>query len=323
VHVDQNLKVFCSTIIAIFLEASPFLFLGSLLSALVDLYVPEDKLERLLPKGKLLGLGCGLVAGMLIPTCECGVVSLVRRFLKKGVAPHVAITYMLSAPVVNPLVLAATYIAFQGNIWMVVGRVSLVAACAICFGWATSSIDPALLLRQKERDSLVLQTRSACDDPIEPGTPSSSLGLRSESGCHSEGRQDRALTQVFVRTASEFLDMGRYLILGSIVVASLKISLSQDVVLLFQENLFLSVGALMLLAVLVSVCSEADAFVAAGFSTFPAVARLSFVAIGPIVDLKLVLMYASVFRKRIILALVLVPSIVIYLLSIILGMIIR
>jgi uncharacterized membrane protein YraQ (UPF0718 family) len=320
---DQNLKVFCSTIIAIFLEASPFLFLGSVLSVLVELYLPEDKIERLLPKGKLLGLVYGLFAGMLIPTCECGVVSIVRRFLKKGVPSHVAITYMLSAPVINPLVLAATYIAFQGNIWMVVGRVGLVAACAVCFGWATSGINPALLLRQKERDSLVLQTRSACDDPIEPGAPSPGLGTGLDPGCHSEGRQDLGLTQVFVRTASEFLDMGKYLILGGIVVASLKISLSQDVLLLFQENLFLSVGALMLLAVLVSVCSEADAFVAAAFSTFPAAARLSFVAIGPMVDLKLVFMYGAVFKKRIVLGLIFVPTTIVYLLSILLGMITR
>ena len=320
---DQNLKVFCSTIIAIFLEASPFLFLGSLLSVLVELYLPEDKIERLLPQGKLLGLGYGLFAGMLIPTCECGVVSIVRRFLKKGVSPHIAITYMLAAPVINPLVLTATYIAFQGNIWMVVGRVSLVAACAVSLGWATSGINPALLLRQKERDSLFVRTRSACGDSVEPGAPRPGLGTGLDSGCHAEGRQEFGLTQVFVRTASEFLDMGKYLILGGIVVASLKISLSQDVLLLFQENVFLSVGALMLLAVLVSVCSEADAFVAAAFSTFPAAARLSFVAIGPMVDLKLVFMYAAVFKKRVVLALVLVPSTVVYLLSIILGMMIR
>jgi len=320
---DQNLSVFCSTIIAIFLEASPFLFLGSLLSALVEIYLPEDRIARLLPKGKLLGLAYGLFAGMLVPTCECGVVSIVRRFLKRGVPPHVAITYMLSAPVINPLVLAATYVAFQGNIWMVLGRVSLVAACAVCLGWATSGINPALLLRQKEEDSFFVHTPSPCGDSVEPGTPPPGLGTGLASGCYSPGRQDIGLTQVFVRTASEFLDMGKYVILGGIVVASLKIALPQDVLLLFQENVFLSVGALMLLAILVSVCSEADAFVAAAFSTFPAAARLSFVAIGPMVDLKLVFMYAAVFKKRVVLALVLVPSAVVYLLSISLGMILR
>jgi uncharacterized membrane protein YraQ (UPF0718 family) len=320
---DQNLKVFCSTIIAIFLEASPFLFLGSLLSALVEIYLPEERIERLLPKGKLLGLGYGLFAGMLIPTCECGVVSIVRRFLKKGVPPHVAITYMLSAPVINPLVLAATYVAFQGNIWMVAGRVSLVAACAVFVGWATSGINPALLLRQTGNDPLVEQARPACGHSIEARMPHPGLGAARDCRFPAEGRQDFSLTQILVRTASEFLDMGKYLILGGIVVGSLKISLSQDLLFLFRENLFLSVGALMLLAVLVSVCSEADAFVAAAFSTFPAAARLSFVAIGPMVDLKLVFMYGAVFKKRFVFALIIVPTTIIYFLSILLGMILK
>jgi uncharacterized membrane protein YraQ (UPF0718 family) len=230
---------------------------------------------------------------------------------------------MLSAPVINPLVLAATYVAFQGNIWMVLGRASLVAACAGCLGWATSGINPALLLRQKEEDSVFVESRSACGDSIEPGASDTGFGMGLASACHSEGRPNIGLTEIFVSTASEFVDMGKYVILGGIVVASLKISLSQDVLLLVQENVFLSVGALMLFAILVSVCSEADAFVAAAFSTFPAAARLSFVAIGPMVDLKLVFMYAAVFKKRVVLALVLVPSTVVYLLSILLGMILR
>jgi hypothetical protein len=320
---DQNLKVFCSTVIAIFLEASPFLLLGSLLSVLVELYLPEDKIEKLLPKGKLLGLCYGLLVGMLIPTCECGVVSIVRRFLKKGVSPHVAITYMLSAPVINPLVLAATYIAFQGNIWMVLGRVSLVAACAVCLGWAMSGINPALLLRQRENDPPFDHARSACGHSTQPDGPRPGLETGRDCGGHSEVLQDSGLTQVFVRTASEFLDMGKYLILGGIVVGSLKISLPQELLFVFRDNIFLSVGAMMLLAILVSVCSEADAFVAAAFSTFPAVARLSFVAIGPMVDLKLVFMYGSVFKKRVVLALVVVPTTIVYLLSILLGMIVR
>jgi len=320
---DQNLKVFCSTVIAIFLEASPFLFLGSLLSALVELYLPEDKIARLLPKGKLLGLGYGLFAGMLIPTCECGVVSIVKRFLKKGVPPHVAITYMLSAPVINPLVLAATYIAFQGNIWMVLGRASLVAGCAACLGWAMSGINPALLLRQSDNESLFDHARSACGHADKHNAPHPRLGTVRDCGCYSEGRGQSALTQVLLRTASEFLDMGKYLILGGIVVGSLRISLPQELLLVFRENVFLSVGAMMLLAILVSVCSEADAFVAAAFSTFPAVARLSFVAIGPMVDLKLAFMYGAFFRKRIVLALVAVPIAIVYFSSILLGMLIR
>ena len=105
-----------------------------------------------MPKGLLLGLLFGLSAGILIPTCECGVVSIVRRLLKKGVPPHVAMTYMLSAPVINPLTIAATYIAFRGNMWMVLGRIGIVAACASCIGLALARTDPVLLLRGRETE---------------------------------------------------------------------------------------------------------------------------------------------------------------------------
>ncbi len=59
-----------------------------------------------------------------------------------------AITCMLAAPVINPLVLASTYLAFRGDIWMVLARVALVAVCASAIGFGLSSVDPVLLLRE-------------------------------------------------------------------------------------------------------------------------------------------------------------------------------
>lgn len=320
---DQNLQIFVSTVIAVFLEASPFLLLGAFLSALFEVYLPVDRIHRYLPKSKLLGLFFGLFAGMLVPTCECGVVSIVRRFLEKDIPPHVAMTYMLSAPVINPLVLAATYIAFQGNIWMVLGRSSLVAACACSLGWALSGIDPALLLRRRTNDALFDPELSACAHSNKLDQPTSTLRMAHDCRNNCESPQRSRFTQVFVHTAAEFMDMGKYLILGGTIVAVVKIVLPEEILLVFQENTFLAVGAMMLLAMLLSVCSEADAFVAAAFSTFPAVARLSFVSIGPMVDIKLVFMYASVFKTRIVIALIVVPTILVYFLSILLGLAMR
>jgi uncharacterized protein len=127
---------------------------------------------------------------------------------------------------------------------------------------------------------------------------------------------------VFTHTASEFLDMGKYLVLGAFAVAFTKVFLPREVLLLFQNNIFWGVGAMMLLAVLISVCSEADAFVAASFVTLPAAAKLSFLAIGPMVDLKLIIMYSAVFDKRIALVLIFLPTILVYLLSTLLGVVI-
>jgi len=315
---NQYAEVFSATFIAVFLEASPFLVLGALLSTLIEIYLPDDVIGKYLPKGRLLGLLVGLTAGMLIPTCECGVMSIVRRLLKKGASPLMAITYMLSSPVINPLGLASTYIAFQGNIWMVLGRVCIVAVCASCLGLIISYGNPLLLLRNGEV-SLHQPDHLHSGRNCREGHPQPDLCFPAESVCHSHCENSSRVIRVFTHTASEFLAMGKYLILGAFAVAFTKVFLPQEVLLLFQNNILLSVGAMMLLAVLVSVCSEADAFVAASFLTFPAAAKLSFLAIGPMVDLKLIVMYSAVFRKRIALALIFLPTFLVYLLSIMLG----
>ena len=117
--------------------------------------------------------------------------------------------------------------------------------------------------------------------------------------------------------------MGKYLILGALAVGFFKIWLFQDALEPFQNSIFLAVGMMMLLAFFLSICAQADAFVAASFSAFPGVAQLSFVTLGPMVDLKLVAMYGAVFRTRIALTLIMVPTVLIYLVSFLAGMLIR
>ncbi|MGA9755528.1 MAG: permease [Desulfobaccales bacterium] len=321
---NQDVQLFTSTATAVFLEASPFLLLGALLSSVFEVYLPSDRLEKFMPKGLLLGLLFGLSAGMLIPTCECGVVSIVRRLLKKGVPPHVAMTYMLSAPVINPLTIAATYIAFRGNIWMVLGRIGIVAACASCIGLALARINPVLLLRGRETEpDLCDHDHTICSPADVNHMPHVHLDVAHGCGCGCAVPKGSRLIQVFQHTASEFLDMGTYLILGALAVGFFRALLHQEWLAFFQDNVFLAIGMMMLLAFFLSICSQADAFVAASFVTFPIVAQLSFVTLGPMVDLKLVAMYGAVFRKRIALTLIVVPIILIYILSLLLGIVIR
>ena len=329
----QDMQLFTSTVTAVFLEAAPFLLLGALISSVFEVYLPQDRLEKLMPKGRLLGLLFGLGAGMFIPTCECGVVPIVRRLLKKGVPPQVALTYMLSAPVINPLTILATYIAFRGNMWMVLGRIGLVAACASCIGLALARINPALLLRDgASSPDLIIHGHEECC-PVDgvhvhhihdvQDVHHVGHDLAHGCGCGCAAPQESRLIQVLLHTASEFLDMGKFLILGALAVGLFKILLFQDALEPFQNSLFLAVGVMMLLAFFLSICAQADAFVAASFSAFPGVAQLSFVTLGPMVDLKLVAMYGAVFRTRIALTLILVPVALIYLVSFLAGMVIR
>ncbi len=310
---SEDFSVFVSFVIAIVLEASPFLLFGSLLGALFEVYVSPDRLARRIPKSVFGGV---LGAGFILPTCECGVVPIVQRLIKKGVPPHMAVTYMLTAPSVNPIVLVSTYIAFGGSLWMVAGRVFLAVIPALLIGLmlygrgAEEIVKGGSLPVHNHGHEHGFQMAMAHDH----GSPCAHCG-------HNQGENPERsnLSEVITHTATDFLQMGKYLILGATAAALFKFYTPYNVLILLEHNIFLSVAAMMALAILLSVCSEADAFVAASFASFPAAAKLAFVGIGPMLDLKLMAMYGAAFRKRMVLALMIAPTLIIYGLSLLLG----
>jgi hypothetical protein len=181
---------------------------------------------------------------------------------------------------------------------MVLGRVGLVALTAVTVGLSLGRINQFLVLPQGEAGDIKHQDDDVgCDCGVD----------------HGGGSQPR-LIGALAHAAWEFLDMGKYLILGCFAAGLIKTFLPDTFLAVFENNLFLAVGGMMFLAVIVSVCSEADSFVAASF--------LSFVTIGPMVDLKLIMMYAGVFQRRVVLILIVVPTLIIYLASILLGTIV-
>lgn len=299
----QTIDAFSRIAVAIFLEATPFLLLGALISALMSVYVDQTRLASLLPRSRFLNSFIGLGAGLLVPTCECGVVPVARRLMEKGVSSQLALTYMLAAPVINPIVLASTYIAFRGNLSLVFLRVLLVAL-------------PALILGCAFGKKQILTKGDRVDDPCRCGD--------SVHSCAEHGPKGLSAVPAVLETgAQEFLSMGKFLIFGCLAAAFFKVYLPWEALRLFETNLFSAVALLMALAVLLSVCSEADAFVAASFVSFPVASQLAFVALGPMVDLKLIGMYYAVFRTNLVMALVLVPVMIIYPLSIALGIFMR
>ena len=94
----ETFKLFSAIALAIFIEAMPFLVIGALFSAIIEVFVSTQRLLRLVPKSIAGGLALGISVGFILPTCECGVVPIVRRLMNKGVPPYIAIAYMLAAP---------------------------------------------------------------------------------------------------------------------------------------------------------------------------------------------------------------------------------
>ena len=281
---------FASIATAIFIEAMPFLVIASLFSALIEVFVATERLLRWLPKSVPGGLIAGILGGFLIPTCECGVVPIVRRLMLKGVPPFIAVAFMLAAPVVNPIVLASTYLAFRGSVAMVVARVAVAALVALVV---------ALYVKRL--------TEVLADNVTDAG--------HDHDHDHSNQPLSEKIRAVLSHTAAEFMYMGRFLVIGCLAAAAFKTLLPEDGMSVFTDNAALSIAGMMLLAILLCVCSEADAFVAASFQTFTAGARLAFITVGPVVDLKLIGMFFATFRKRVVLALVVIPILLVFVLS--------
>ncbi len=303
----ENLQIFASLTVAIFIEAAPFLLIGSLLASLFEVFAEEDLIARLVPKNPFKGILFGIFIGMLLPTCECGIVPIVRRMLGKGVPPATAIAYMLAAPVINPIVMVSTYVAFRGDLWMVGGRVAMVAIAAAAMGWVLSGASMGELLLNPSSGHAG-HSCSCCHD-------------HHHDHGHSHANRQGRLLAVLQHTAVEFLSMGKFLLLGAIITALFKTFTPAGVLNIFESSEILAIIAMMILAIVLSVCSEADAFVAASFSSFPPAAQLAFMAIGPMVDLKLIAMFSSVFKRRIILCLIMGPIFLVFCLSIIMGVI--
>jgi uncharacterized membrane protein YraQ (UPF0718 family) len=251
--------------VAICVQALPFLVLGVTVSGAIAAYVPPAALAKAFPRRAGLAVPVAAAAGVALPGCECGSVPVSGRLIARGVAPAAALTFLLSAPAVNPVVLVATAVAFPGQPEMVLARftASLLAACVVGFVWLA-----------KGDDEWVARARdNAHEEPSRFGT--------------------------FVETAQhDFLHAGGFLVIGAAAAASLQTLVPRSFLDGVAGHGALGVLALAGLAVVLAICSEADAFVAASLTQFSLTARLAFMVVGPMVDVKLVALQAGTFGRR-------------------------
>lgn len=281
-----SLSDFSFAFLSILLEGLPFLLLGTMISGLIDQFLPARLMTRLLPRNPYAGAFVSGLLGLIFPMCECGVVPIIRRLMAKGLPAANAITYMLSAPIVNPIVAISTYAAFRGQAPLEVTllRLGLGYGVAVLVGMAVHNLPLHLVLRNK-----VI---------AEIAQPQGLSGHAAAGGI--VGRLWGAL-HVCV---GDFLNMTVYFVLGAAAAALFNTSVNQDVIVPLAMNDWLATGSMMALAAALCLCSTTDAFIAATFTMFPTTSKLAFMVFGPMVDLKLIFLYSSVFRKRFVLGLV-------------------
>jgi uncharacterized protein len=257
----EGATVFCG----VFVQALPFLVLGVVISGLVATFVTPERLERWLPRRPITAVFAAGVGGAALPGCECGSVPVARR-LYDGIHGAAALTFMLSAPAINPVVLVATSVAFPGEPRMVVARFAASLLTAIAMG--------------------AIWSRWGKSEWVTRRLPM----------LHDEGA---SRWTVFTEAARhDFLSAASYLVVGAAAAAALRVLLPPWVFESLAGNLAVGVITMGFLAVVLSLCSEADAFVAASLTAVPLVPRLVFLVVGPAIDLKLIAMQSGVFGRR-------------------------
>ena len=261
----QRISTWTTVFVSVMVQATPFLVFGVALSAVIAVFVPRSFWARALPRHPALAVPVASCAGVVLPGCECGSVPIAGSLMRRGVTPAAALAFLLAAPAVNPIVLTATAVAFPGQPQMVVLRAIGSLIVATVMGW--------LWLRLGKTEWIKLPHRPELD------------GLPKGPAFWASFRHD-------------IIHAGGYLALGAAAAATINVFVPEKWLLLVAARPVLSVIALGLLAVLLSICSEADAFVAASLSQFSLTARLAFLVVGPMVDLKLISMQAGVFGRR-------------------------
>lgn len=260
-----QLQTWSTVFVAICLQAIPFLILGVTLSAAIATLVPPSFFRRALPQRPALAVPVAGVAGLVMPGCECGAVPVAASLVRRGVAPAAAFTFLLAAPAVNPVVLVATAVAFPGRPEMVGARFTASMLVAIIMGWGW--------LRFGRTDWIRLPRRH-------------------------EGGDGSKLAAFLSSARQDTLHAGGFLVVGGMVAATVNVVVPASVFDAVAERPWLAVLAFATLAVIVAICSEADAFVAASFAGASPVAQLAFMVVGPCVDVKLISLQGGMFGRR-------------------------
>ena len=251
--------------VAIVIQAMPFVVLGTLLSAAIAVLVPAGFFAKALPRRAVLAVPIAGLAGAALPGCECASVPIAGALVRRGVTPAAALAFLLSAPAINPVVLAATSVAFPGHPSMVFGRLVASLMTSIAMGWIWLRLGRSDLLRVPDHGHLA--------------------GM---------GRIDAFMTSM----RHDLTQAGGFLVIGAFSAATLNVAVPQRWLHVVASHDVISIFSMALLAVVLSICSEADAFVAASLAQFSLTSRLAFLVVGPMVDMKLFAMQVGAFGRR-------------------------
>ncbi|HEO5843711.1 TPA: permease [Streptococcus agalactiae] len=282
--------------ISIIIEALPFVLLGTILSGIIEVFITPDIVNKFLPKNKFLRVLFGTFVGFVFPSCECGIIPIINRFLEKKVPSYTAVPFLATAPIINPIVLFATYSAFGNSIRFLILRFVGATIVAIALGVMLAFLVDDNILKEDAKPT------------------------------HFHDYSDKKWYQkIFLALAhaiDEFFDTGRYLVFSTLIASAMQIYLPTRVLTTIGHSPITAILVMMLLAFILSLCSEADAFIGASLlSTFGIAPVMAFLLIGPMIDIKNLMMMVNSFKTRFIVQFISVSSLIIIIYCLFVGVI--
>lgn len=272
--------------LSIVIEALPFVLLGCIISGALHVYLTPERVKKFLPNNKFLSILVGSTMGIFFPSCECGIVPIVNQFVRKKVPTYTAFAFMLTAPIINPIVLFSTFIAF-GNSWKfaLLRAVGSLLVAVVVGSWLAYFYKQPILNEEG--------LRAMQEVPVH------------QHEHHEKTSRIHAIGHVLDHSLDEFFDTGRYLMIGALLSASMQTYLPTKWILTLGSTKLLAIFVMIILAVILSLCSEADAFIGSSLlSLFGQAPVIAFLVFGPMVDIKNLLMMKRYFNTRFIASMV-------------------
>ncbi|MBU3143527.1 permease [Clostridium sp. CF012] len=307
---------FSTIFLSIIFEGIPFILIGALVSSIIQIFVSEEAIARIIPKNKFVGVLIASLVGLVFPVCECAIVPITRRLIKKGVPLSIAVTFMLSVPIMNPVVLLSTHYAFMGMSYMVISRAMFGMIGSITIGVLIGVIHkdspfkgrvvkkPRVSIHkedcncghhtiQKSKNTNVIKHNHI---QVDKNNGSCSCG---HSHNHSDHRNKfiRNIEEIISHTSAELYDIGRFFIMGVFLSTCMQVFIPKEFILSIGGGVLSSIIVMMVLAFVLSVCSETDAFIARSFlGQFTDGSILGFLILGPMIDIKNTIMLCGSFK---------------------------
>ena len=286
---------------SIFFESLPFLLLGAFLSAIIETYITNEKIAKIIPKGKITGSLVGIILGFFIPACDCAVIPISKRLLKKKVPINVAISFMLASPIINPVVLLSTYNAFYKTnpsiFWY-----------RLIFGIIISLIIGLIM-------GILFNNKEIITNDIDE--------CHCHDKCHCHNNHKHSFKNDFLsiskHTAYDLFEVVKFLMFGALIASLTQVLLPRNILIIFNNNKILSIITLMIFAYLISLCSTSDSFVGKSLLTiFNEKAIIAYLLLGPMIDIKNTIVLLGNYKKSFVFSLLAYIFIIIFSLMVIL-----